>query len=93
MLSLHPQYMSQYQFEVLHIDAEPVEAVRFDTLKQARFEVSVRSGMNVSKTSKGWELNYNDEHDDEASYHPTQKFAYFHMMMKSGYCIYKVKRD
>tara|TARA_R100001440_G_scaffold35334_1_gene54398 strand:+ start:253 stop:510 length:258 start_codon:yes stop_codon:yes gene_type:complete len=85
--------MSQYQYELLHIDDEPLEAQRFDTLKEARFIMSIRSGMEVIKTSKGWECNYSDGYDDEASHHKTQRDAYFDMSMRSGYCIYKVRRD
>tara|TARA_R100000734_G_C3304859_1_gene95362 strand:+ start:92 stop:352 length:261 start_codon:yes stop_codon:yes gene_type:complete len=85
--------MSQHQYEILHIDDDPLEAVRFDTQTEARLCMELSSGYYVEKTSLGWKLNHVDDSETAAVYYKTKTLAYNHMEYRSGYCIYKVKRE
>ena len=93
MPRLHPRYMSQHQYEVLHIDDDPLDAVRFDTQTKARFEIECRSGYYVKKTPLGWKLKHIDDSELDAQYFKTKTVAYNNMEYRSGFCIYKVRRD
>jgi hypothetical protein len=85
--------MSQHQYEVLHIDADPLEAERFDTLTRARTNIECRTGYYVEKTPLGWKLNHIDNSELDAQFFKTKTVAYDYMEYRSGYVIYKVRRD